>query len=499
MQATRPRTLIAPLQISLGVQMHHHFGSRFLLDTLNSLGFASSYTKVQKFELNAAASHNKSELFIGNNNLVQFVADNVDHNLRTLDGHGTFHGMGMIAAVTPGQRRQRLVPMRSSTLQEVIQLAKINIEYYKGQPNQSFQLEFEKLNCQTPVIDQSWKLYLLSKVCWSLTFKRPTWSAIMQKMMDNEFPGKSSIVFLPMIDMNPNDLTCINSTFHFVGKEAKAHNFKPILTFDQPLYWKAMQIIEMEPNDSPLKSTILRLGGFHLEMSFAGCIGHLMDGSGLSELLETVYASNAVSHMFSGKAIARVVRGYFLTDTSLTSLMLSHIYNIPLQDSEEATQIDEYNDQNTKDTELFGADKMLEKLINKETTVGEVCQDHLVNRIKSKLEQFRTSHQTYRTSNLWFQFMDMVDILRRFIKAERIGDWKLYLNSINEMLPHLATAGHNNYVKSARVYLQQMNDIEVKHPDVSALFKSGYHVIRRSDRFWAGLSSDLVIEQVYLK
>jgi len=128
----------------------------------------------------------------------------------------------------------------------------------------------------------------------------------MQKVMDNDFPGKSSIVFLPMIDMNPNDLTCINSTLHFVGKEAKAHNFKPIITFDQPLYWKAMQIIEMEPNDSPSKSTILRLGGFHLEMNFAGCIGHLIDGSGLPE---TVYASNAVSHMLSGKAIARAVRG----------------------------------------------------------------------------------------------------------------------------------------------------------------------------------------------
>lgn len=32
-QASRPRTLIAPLQIALSVQMHHHFGSRFLLDT----------------------------------------------------------------------------------------------------------------------------------------------------------------------------------------------------------------------------------------------------------------------------------------------------------------------------------------------------------------------------------------------------------------------------------------------------------------------------------
>ena len=32
---------------------------------------------------------------------LQWSADNVDHNSRTLDGRNTFHGMGIIAAVTP--------------------------------------------------------------------------------------------------------------------------------------------------------------------------------------------------------------------------------------------------------------------------------------------------------------------------------------------------------------------------------------------------------------
>ena len=37
------------------------------------------------------------------------------------------------------------------------------------------------------------------------------------------------------------------------------------------------------------------------------------------------------------------------------------------------------------------------------------------------------------------------------------------------------------------------------HADVLELFKKDFHVIRRSDRFWAGLSSDLVIEQVLMR
>ena len=34
----------------------------------------------------------------GASTVIQFVADNMDHNIRTLDGLGTFHGMGVIAA-----------------------------------------------------------------------------------------------------------------------------------------------------------------------------------------------------------------------------------------------------------------------------------------------------------------------------------------------------------------------------------------------------------------
>lgn len=35
MQATRPKVLLAPLQLGLGVQMHSHFASRFLVDCTN--------------------------------------------------------------------------------------------------------------------------------------------------------------------------------------------------------------------------------------------------------------------------------------------------------------------------------------------------------------------------------------------------------------------------------------------------------------------------------
>ncbi|CAC5426682.1 unnamed protein product [Mytilus coruscus] len=96
-----------------------------------------------------------------------------------------------------------------------------------------------------------------------------------------------------MIDLNPNDLSWTYSTLKFICKEAHRYQKPPVVTFDQPLYWKTLCIVTNEKTESDLKQIVLRLGGFHTEMSFLGSIGRLMTGSGLHEVLETVYASNA--------------------------------------------------------------------------------------------------------------------------------------------------------------------------------------------------------------
>ena len=57
MQNVRPRSIMAPVQLSLAVLLHRHFGSRYLIDTLHKLGFCSSYLEVLQFESCAAQQH----------------------------------------------------------------------------------------------------------------------------------------------------------------------------------------------------------------------------------------------------------------------------------------------------------------------------------------------------------------------------------------------------------------------------------------------------------
>ena len=63
------------------------------------------------------------------------------------------------------------------------------------------------------------------------------------------------------------------------------------------------------------------------------------------------------------------------------------------------------------------------------------------------------------------------------------------------MLNLFAAAGHYNYAKSARIYLQMMVDLEHDYPWLYHQFSvKGFHCVRRTDKFWAGLWTDLVIE-----
>lgn len=79
-----------------------------------------------------------------------------------------------------------------------------------------------------------------------------------------------------------------------------SNNDTAVITFDQPLYWKAAQIIQEGPSSSPLKTIVLMLGGFHTLMNLLGAIGSLMEGSVLNNIIKVVYGENAVDHMRCG-------------------------------------------------------------------------------------------------------------------------------------------------------------------------------------------------------
>ena len=89
-----------------------------------------------------------------------------------------------------------------------------------------------------------------------------------------------------------------------------------------------------------------------------------------------------------------------------------------------------------------------------------VYKTDIVNAISQKITEEKKSMEKKHTAKLWLQYMDMVEILLIFIKAERTGNWNLHMKMNSKMLPYLAAAGHNNYTKSLYLYLQKMQQLK---------------------------------------
>ena len=240
-QATRPRVLLCPLQLGLGVQLHHHFSSRFLIDSLNNHGFCCSYSEVQLFERSASVCMGTDIPNLTPDRVVQYAADNVDHNTITIDGLNTFHGMGMIATITPGTKRSFHVPRITVPTEEICSIGHVNIKHFTLGSMSIRSLSYRPLSVSSAE-DPTSALDMLWKASYLVNPKRPGWSGLMQIVQKGSYPGKSSVLYLPMIDMNPSDLSCIYSTLSYLSSHAKRHNVTPVVTFDQPLWWKAFEI-----------------------------------------------------------------------------------------------------------------------------------------------------------------------------------------------------------------------------------------------------------------
>ena len=127
----------------------------------------------------------------------------------------------------------------------------------------------------------------------------------MQLITAGDHNPKATFTFLPVIPMNPSNYTCIYSTLAFIQEQCKKFDLgTPSVTFDQPLWLKATEIVIDNSMDM-----VVHLGGFHTLMSFLGSVGSVMDGSRLNAL-NTVYSKITIKHIMGGKAITRAILGH---------------------------------------------------------------------------------------------------------------------------------------------------------------------------------------------
>lgn len=109
MSSAHPKSFKSPLHISVSTTLHRKFGSRKMINICHNLGFCSSYNEVQLYEASAAL---QEPVKIKAGTFVQLVSDNADFNVQTIDGKGTFHNLGSILIITPGNNIESRKPIK---------------------------------------------------------------------------------------------------------------------------------------------------------------------------------------------------------------------------------------------------------------------------------------------------------------------------------------------------------------------------------------------------
>jgi len=129
-----------PLQISLSVQLHYNCRSRYLINVLHQLGYCLSFYCLS--------------FTVKENTPVLLVANNVDHNVCTLDGKNTFHKMGMIVAITQKIKIHPSIHRHNVGDNDIKKITTVDIREHRHVRSMLRDISFRKLPGPTATISR---------------------------------------------------------------------------------------------------------------------------------------------------------------------------------------------------------------------------------------------------------------------------------------------------------------------------------------------------------
>lgn len=176
-----------------------------------------------------------------------------------------------------------------------------------------------------------------------------------------------------------------------------------------------------------------------------------------------------ITHMLSGKAVARSIRGHFLAQSALHHLLFKQL-----------TAQSEPNLDMLSDNDINYLQQLYSSIIKKEFQNLDEYDHSCLRKFDSFFKKSKTSAAAKSdTAQLWVKCVEFIDILKAFIRAERTGDWNLHLYGLSQMLKVFAATSHNIYAKCSRLYLQLMLNFPNSHPRIHDLFVNhGMHTVR---------------------
>ena len=304
------------------------------------------------------------------------------------------------------------------------------------------------------------------------------------------FPEKpaSKYEYLPLVPKSPTSPSVLkDAMLNLVATSRVLGDEWTIITGDQATYELARAIRDKEKDQ--FQNVILLLGGFHQAHNFLHAVCKIMRSSGVEEL---VSGAGLCSEGTAKKILGE--RGEYYQSLHAIQILNEAMwrlyweaFEIWLPESSAMRKSVEDLINIVHDNELPGSEQL------------GITRDAAprLRLIQDKLQEF-DSTLTQGNAKFWRTFLEMTDILLRFLFYQREGHWEGHLSESANMLPFLTAAGHFKYgQESLPLYIKEMKQLEAKAPGMYSALSQGCFVARRSAGSHNAVSPDMLLEQTY--
>ena len=425
-------------------------GSKQLITWTNKFGHGISYDEVLILETSMAMEHSQHQVhrsftpsIIQPSTFVTFVWDNNDINPESLKGVTMHCTNGIIvqlssarndsqspsptfpATSSPKPKKKSFQPM-TNEMPSYMHIKRKNTDTEVDVRLNVHQQEREISH----IIDTIWVI-VRSQASKSFVQQTiPNWTGFNYLMCENECESFHRIGYLPAINQSPTSHdTVLELLIQSKLKAEKLGLAETDVVLDMAIYSKAVEIL-MNPKYVDLKRFIvLRLGAFHIMCIYIAVIGKRFGDAGLRDIVveSNILGESSVDKMLKGKHYNNAMR------------VLKYLF-----DAIKRQSIDSYEEwikersvtTNHRYAELLESTE-LQNVVRSpgQNTLQTIYETHseTIHEIQD-FEMSLLNGQFGPTASFWASFLQMVQTLFDFMRSIKLGNWKLHMQSTEEML-----------------------------------------------------------------
>lgn len=426
--------------------------------------------------------------------------DNIDRLEETLKGSGTSHRVNGIIVQPLTESSSIKSHVLSTSVPVKKKIRKIEIEnhplplYIQKTRNGPLPIEAADLpvECASSVDEARHKNYVwfLTRLVESNIQKTPSWTGFNILTRDQRTVISDNLNYLPTIDSPATEKATVLQILRRAEEIRKYLQINcVVVVMDQALYCKAVEILWAHQQEESWRIFPM-MGNFHTICNLLSIIGILFGNYGLRDLAveSGVIAEGSIDKVLDGKHYNRAVRLHKLVYEAFMRVLYSGFLD--------------WMDPNELDISYVSQCFTSLSHETNHASYNSVLQDE---HVQATLKYFDCYLTHLRTSNgamssFWMKYIELVELLLTFLRANREGNWFLFLAAVEKMLPWCFALDRVNYSRYLSYHFLELSKLKKDIPFVHQYFvDGGFSVQLRSNNGFSRIPVDQAIEETVNK